>query len=86
VSDSNGNDSSSRATASAALIVIGLAAALVDLFYEPFVFTPVAALAMLIGTAISSRYRRFGLAAAGIVTACFVIGSAVAVWGSRALY
>jgi len=80
------NDSGARSGVSAALIVVGLAAALVDLFYEPFVFTPIAALAILVGIAISDKYRRLGLTVALVVSACFIIGAAAAVWSSRALY
>lgn len=74
------------ASFSIALVSLGLVAAVVDIFYKPFIFTPVAALLMLLGIGISDRYRRFGVAAAVVVATCFVIGAAAAVWSSRALY
>ena len=80
------NESSARNTASAVLIAIGLIAAIVELFVTPFLFTPIAAIALLIGIGISDKYRRFGLTMAIVVSACFIIGAAAAVWSSRALY
>lgn len=80
------SESSSKDTVAVALIGLGLVAAAVDLFYRPFIFTPVAALLMLIGIGITDKHRRYGLSAAIVVSVCFVIGAAVAVWGSRPLY
>jgi len=80
------NESSSKDTIGAALIVLGLVAAAVDLFYTPFIFTPVAALLMLVGIGVSTKHRRFGVTAAIVISTCFVIGAAAAVWSSRALY
>jgi hypothetical protein len=73
-------------TASAVLLSIGLLAGLVQLGYRPFLFGPIALLSMLVGAAMSARYKRFSLAVACVVTVGLVIGAAVAVWGSRPLY
>ncbi len=86
MSGSSGTGSSGAATASITLIVLGLVAAAVDIFFRPFIFTPVAAILVLIGIGISDKYRRFGVGAAVVVSTCFIIGATVAVWSSRALY
>ncbi len=78
--------SSSKDTVGAALIVLGLVAAAVDIFFRPFLFTPIAALLMLIGIGISHKHRRFGATAAIVIAICFIVGAAAAVWSSRALY
>ncbi len=76
----------STETAAVILLTIGVAAGIVELFYRPFGVGPVGFLAVLIGSGISSRYRRFGLAATGFVIICFLIGASIAVWDSRSLY
>ena len=72
--------------AAGVLLVLGVVAGVVELFYLPFGIGPIAFLAVLIGSAISSKYRRFGLGATGFVTLCFLVGASIAVWDSHALY
>ena len=73
-------------SASFALFGVALVAGLVQIGYLPFLFGPIGLLAVLIGSGMSARYRRFGMLTLFLITVCFVIGAAVAVWDSRALY
>jgi hypothetical protein len=73
-------------SASAVMLSLGLIAGLVQLGYRPFLFGPIAILAMLIGARMSARYKRYSMAVLFLITAGLVIGAAVAVWGSRPLY
>lgn len=68
------------------LLVLSLVGGVIMLFYKPFGFGPPSFLAALIGSSMTTRNRRFGLGATGIVTLCFLIGAAIAVWDSRSLY
>lgn len=68
------------------LQAIGVLAGLAQLFYRPFLLGPVGILIFLVGAGMSGKYRRFGLAGAVVITTCFVVGAAVAVWDSRPLY
>jgi hypothetical protein len=79
-------NSGRKDTVALVLVVLGLACAVIELFYKPFLFAPIAFLLLLIGVTISSSRRQFGLVATGIGVVCFVIGAAAAVWSSRALY
>ena len=65
---------------------VALVAGLVELFYKPFLFAPIGVLLLLAGTIASGRYRRLTATAAFVIAICFVIGAAIAVWDSRALY
>lgn len=70
----------------ALLLALGSAGAVVELFFRPFGIAPFAFLAVLIGSAISNRYRRFGMAATAAVSICFLIGASIAIWHSSPLY
>jgi len=73
-------------SASAVMLGVGLLAGVVQLGYRPFLFGPIAMLTMLVGVRMSAKYKRFSLAVLFFITVGLVIGSAVAVWGSRPLY
>jgi hypothetical protein len=77
---------SGRDLAARVLLVLALVGSVVMLFDRPFGVAPPAFLAALVGAAISGKNRRFGLATTMVVTVCFVIGTSIAVWNSRALY
>ena len=72
--------------AAGVLLALGVVAGVVELFYLPFGIGPIAFLAVLIGSAISSKHRRLGLAATAFVALCFLVGASIAVWDSHALY
>jgi hypothetical protein len=73
---------------SASIVLLALAgiAGIVELVYKPFLFGPIAFLAMLIGATLSARYRRLGRIELFVLVVCFMIGASYAVWNSRALY
>jgi hypothetical protein len=73
-------------SASVVLISLAVVAGIVELVYKPFLFGPIAFLTMLIGAAISTRYRRLGRIVLFALVFCFMIGASYAVWNSRALY
>lgn len=73
-------------TISGAFFVIAILASVAALVTRPFIFGPLGLVVVLIGCFPSGRYRRLSLTAALLVTVCFVIGAALAVWSSRALY
>jgi len=73
-------------TASAALFSLGVLAGIVELFYRPFLFAPVGLVIVLSGALTGSKHRRLGFVAILVLALCFVIGAAIAVWRSRALY
>jgi len=70
----------------AGLLALGVVAGIVSLFYLPFLFSPIGFLAVLIGSANSSRDRRIGLFATLIVSLCFLVGASIAIWQSNPLY
>lgn len=80
---------SERGTAdlvSGALLTLGLLAGIVQVAFRPFLLGPAALLAVLIGVALSGRYRRLGLVAMFVIATLFVVGAAITVWYSRPLY
>jgi hypothetical protein len=68
------------------LYALGLAAAVVELFYHPFQFGPIGALLVLIAVVMSTKHRRLGTFAIAAVGVCWLIGASVAVWYSNPLY
>jgi hypothetical protein len=68
------------------LVSLGLLLGLIQLGYRPFLLGPVGLLVLGAGSLSSNKYRRLGVAGALIVSLCFVIGAAIAVWYSRPLY
>jgi len=68
------------------LIVIALAAAVVELFYRPFSIALPALIVTMVGIGTSDKYRRLGWYATLAITLGFVIGASFAVWDSRPLY
>jgi len=78
--------SGSLDAASGVLLSLGVLAGVVELFYRPFLFAPVGFVIVLAGALTSAKYRRLGLVAIFVVAVCFIIGAAIAVWRTRALY
>jgi hypothetical protein len=71
---------------SGVLLAVAMLAGLGQLAYRPFLLCPIGVLILLIGSGMSTRYRRLGLAGAFVIATCFVIGAGIAVWDQRALY
>jgi ABC-type enterobactin transport system permease subunit len=70
-----------------AVLAVGAAiAALVGIFWLPFVFGPGAVIAVLIGALTSQTHTTLIRAATFTVGIAFVVGAALAVSGSHALY
>lgn len=80
------SSSSSTEGIATVLIALGVIGGIVALFYLPFGVGPIAAIAVIIGTAASAKNRRLGMYAALFVTTSFVVGAAIAVWRSTSLY
>jgi len=80
--------STSRPIDSVSGVLLGVAAlaGLGQLVYRPFLLGPIGVLALLIGSGMSAKYRRLGLASAFVIAGCFVIGAGIAAWDQRALY
>ena len=79
-------ENGTSATVASALLVIGIAIGVGELFFRPFLLAPIALVSILTGVMLSSQNRRLGTAAAVSASAFFVIGAALAVWGSHPLY
>jgi hypothetical protein len=72
--------------AAVALYALALAAAVLELFYLPFLFGPIGLLLAAVGTVMSGSNRRFAAGVFFSVALGFLIGASIAVWYSRALY
>ena len=80
------NEPRKRDSLGAALAVLAAAASLVGIVWRPFLLGPAAVIVVLAAALMSrSHTRLIGLATAA-VGICFVIGAALAVAGSHALY
>lgn len=80
------SEGQSADNASGFLLGVAALLALGSLGFEPFLLTPIAVVSMCAGLIASGKYRHFAMATALLVTVCFVVGAAVAVWYSRAIY
>jgi hypothetical protein len=80
------SDRRSRDAVAVALLCFGFVVGVVELFYRPFALAPFGFLAVLVGSAITAKHRRLGLAAVAVVGLCFLIGASIAVWNSNPLY
>ena len=79
-------NNTSADTAAVVLLTLGIAGGIVELFFRPFGIGPFAFLAVLIGSAISNKHRRLGMAATAAVGICFLVGASIAIWNSSPLY
>ena len=66
--------------------VIALAASIVQFFYVPFAFAPVALLALVIAIMASPKYRGLYEITAVVLAVGFVVGASVAVITDNPLY
>ncbi len=77
---------SAKDTFAGACFVIGILLALGGLGFRPFLLDPIGLIVILIGAGTSAKHRRLGMGAAFVIAGCFVLGAAIAVWKSRALF
>jgi hypothetical protein len=68
------------------LYIAALAAAIVELFYLPFLFGPLGLLLVVVAVMTSASNRRLAGAAFLALGLGFVIGASIAVWYSNPLY
>lgn len=80
-----GGASSGADTLALVLIVIAFVAAIIELFFHPFIVALPALVITMVGIRVSDRYRRLGMIAVFAITLGFLIGAAIAVWYSRPL-
>jgi hypothetical protein len=80
------NDSSTKDVVSLVFLVIAAICAIVGLFKDPFIFGPIALLFSIIAISISVKRRAVGIFVTFGVTLCWLVGAAIAVWESNALY
>lgn len=80
------NNSNPKDMVSGILSAIGIAGAVLELFYRPFGVGPVAFVLVMIGIVMSSKHRRLSSLALAAVGVCFMIGASIAVWDSNPLY
>jgi len=66
--------------------VIALAASIVQFFYVPFAFAPLALLALVIAIMASPKYRGLYELTAVVLVVGFVVGASVAVIADKPLY
>jgi hypothetical protein len=68
------------------LYVLALAAAVVELFFRPFLFGPVGLLLALTATVMNAGDKRLGRIAVAAVGVCWLIGASITIWYSNPLY
>jgi hypothetical protein len=80
------NDSSTKDVVSLVLLAIAAICAIVGLIKDPFLFGPIALFLSIIAISISVKRRAIGIFITFGVTLCWIVGAAIAVWQSNALY
>jgi hypothetical protein len=80
------SDRSTWDVVSFVLYVLAIAAAVVSIFYRPFLFGPVGALCAMSALIMSTQNRRLGSIAVSVVVVFWLIGASYAVWNSNPLY
>jgi hypothetical protein len=78
--------SSPRDLAGGVFGVAALVFGILPLFWMPFLFAPLAVVCLMVGIILSPRYRGLYQVAAVVIVLCTVVGGAIAVWRSTALY
>jgi hypothetical protein len=80
------NDSPTKDIVAMVLLAIAAIGGVVAIFFLPFAFGPVALLLAIVAITISVKHRGLGLLVMGGVTFCWLLGAAIAVWNSNAIY
>jgi hypothetical protein len=66
--------------------VIALVCGIVQFFYLPFLFAPLALVALIVAIMCSPKYRGLYELTAVVITVGFIVGAAIAVKTGHALY
>lgn len=78
--------SSGAEVLSLVLLILGLAGAVLELFFQPFAVALPALIVTMVGIRVSDRYRTLGVITVAAITLGFLIGASFAVWDSRSLF
>ena len=81
-----GGSSSGADTLAIVLLALAFVAAILELFYKPFLIALPALVITMVGIRVSDRYRRIGMFAVFAIILGFMIGASFAVWDSRPIY
>ena len=79
-------DASARELIAGILALVAFVAGVIQLFYRPLAFAPVAVLALLIAVMMTSKYRTVYVVGVALLSVGFVVGAAIAVALERPLY
>ena len=80
-----GGSSSGADTLAIVLLALAFVAAILELFYKPFLVALPALVITMVGIRVSDRYRRIGMFAVFAIILGFMIGASFAVWDSRSI-
>jgi hypothetical protein len=86
VGEAGHGESTARDTAALVLAGLSLVMGIVQVFYLPFAFGPLALISLVVAVMLSPKHGRLYTIASAVITVGFVVGASLASGSSNPLY